>query len=136
MFLQGHDLTGVAQGIAGLDLFHLADGADVAAAQLLDLGGLLAPHDIQAAQLFRGAGAGVDHGHIRRDGAGEHLHEGVLAVLVGDGLEHKGRGHAAGGDHELLRLAVLAGGLVIVALHGVGQQVHDVVQQHQSCPCS
>ena len=131
-FLQGDDLPGVAQGIAGLDLLHLADGADVAAAQLLHLGGLLAPHRVQAAQFFRDAGAGVDHGQIRRQGAGEHLDEAVLAVLVRDGLEHEGRRHAAGGDHKGLRLAVLAGGLVIVALHGVGQQVHDVVQQHQA----
>ena len=129
--LQGDDLAGVAQGIAGLDLLHLADGADVTAAQLLDLGGLLAPHDIQAAQLLGGAGAGIDHGQVRRQSAGEDLDEAVLAVLVRDGLEHEGRGHAAGGDHEGLRLSVLAGGLVIVALHGVGQQVHDVVQQHQ-----
>ena len=129
--LQCHDLTGVAQGIAGLDLIHLGDGADVAAGELLDLGGLLAPHDIQAAQLFSGAGAGVDHGQVGGDGAGEDLHERVLAVLVGNGLEHEGGGHAAGGDHELLGLAVGAGGLVVVALHGIGQQVHDVVHQHQ-----
>ena len=80
--LQRHDLTAVAQGIAGLDLIHLGDGADIAAHQLLDLGGLLAPHGIQAAQLLVVAGAGIDHGHIRRDAAGEDLHEGVLAVLV------------------------------------------------------
>ena len=51
--------------------------------------------------------------------------------MVRDGLEHKGRGHAAGRDHKGLCLAVGTGGLVVVALHGVGQQVHDVVQQHQ-----
>ena len=129
--LQGHDLTGVAQRITGLDLFHLGNGADVAAAQLLDLGGLLAAHHIQTAQLFRGAGAGIDHGHVRRDGTGEHLHEGVLAVLVRDGLENKGRGNTAGRDYELLGLAVGKGCLVIVALHGVRQQIHDVVHEHQ-----
>ena len=52
MALQGDDLAGVAQGIAGLDLLHLADGADIAAGQLLDLHGLLAPHGVQAAQLL------------------------------------------------------------------------------------
>ena len=129
--LEGHDLTGVAQSIAGLDLIHLGDGADVAAGELLDLGGLLAAHHIQAAQLLAGAGAGVDHGEIRRDGAGEHLHEGVLAVLIGHGLKDERGGHAAGRDNELLGLAVGTGGLVIVALHGVGQQIHDVVHEHE-----
>ena len=129
--LQRHDLTGVAQRITGLDLFHLGNGTDVAAAQLLDFRCLLAPHHIQAAQLFRGAGAGIDHRHVGRDGAGEHLHERILAILVGDGLKDKGRRHAAGRDHELLGLAVGTGSLVVVALHGVGQQVHDVVHQHQ-----
>ena len=130
--LEGHDLTGVAQGVAGLDLFHLGDGADVAADQLLDLGGLLAADGIQAAQLLHAAGAGVGHGHIGGDGAGEDLHEGVLAVLIGDGLKDKGGRHAAGGHHELLGGAVGLGGLVIVALGGVGQQLHDVVHQHQA----
>jgi len=129
--LQGHHLTAVAQGVAGLDLFHLADGADIAAHQLLDLDGLLAPHGIQAAQLLAVAGAGVDQGHIRRDDTGEDLHEGIFAVLVRDGLEHEGRGHATGGDHELLGGAVRQSGLVVVALLGRGQQFHDVVQQHQ-----
>ena len=114
-----------------LDLFHLADGADVAAGQLLDLGGLLAAHLVQTAQLFGVAGAGVDQGQVRGDLAGEDLDEGILAVLVGDGLEDVSRGHAAGGDDEFFRFAVLGGGLVVVALHGVGQQVHDVVHQHE-----
>ena len=130
--LQRHDLALVAQGVAGLDLIHLGDHADVTAAQFLDLGGLLAAHGVQAAQLLSGAGTGVDQGHIRLDLAGEDLYEGVLAVLVGNGLEHKRGGHAAGGDHELLGLAVLTGSLVVVALHGVGQQVHDIVHQHQA----
>ena len=129
--LQRHDLTAVAQGIAGLDLLHLADGADIAAHQFLDLNGLLAPHGVQAAQLLVVTGTGVDQRHIRRNGAGEHLHEGVLAVLIGNGLEHKGRGNAAGRDHELLCGAVRQSGLVVVALLRRGQQLHDVVQQHQ-----
>ena len=134
--LQRHDLTAVAQGIAGLDLIHLGDGADIAAHQLLDLGGLLAPHGIQAAQLLVVAGAGIDHGHIRRDAAGEDLHEGVLAVLVRNGLEHESRGHTTGGHHEFLGGAVSQSGLMIVALLGRGQQLHDVVQQHQGAHIS
>ena len=129
--LQRHHLAAVAQGIAGFHLIHLADGPDVAAGQLLDLLGLLAPHDIQPAQLLGGPGAGVNQGQVGGDNAGEDLDVGVLAVLVGDGFKHEGGGHAAGGDHELLGLAVLAGGLVVVALHGGGQQLHDVVHQHQ-----
>ena len=129
--LQSHHLTGVAQGVAGLDLVHLADGADVAAGELLDFLCLLAGHLVQTAQLFSRAGAGVDQGQVRGDDAGEDLDHGVLAVLIGDGLEHIGGGHAAGGDHEVLGLAVLTGGLVVVALHGVGQQVGNIVHQHQ-----
>ncbi len=129
--LQRNHLPGIAEGIAGLDPFHLADGADVAAAQLLDLHGLLAPHHVQAAQLLAGAGAAVHHGQIRPDFPGQHLDKGVLAVLVGNRLEHKRRGHAAGRNHEFLRLPVLLGGLVVIALHGIGQQIHNVIHQHQ-----
>ena len=129
--LQGHDLAGVAQGVAGADLLHLADGADVAHAQLVGLGGLFAPHDVNAAQLFGLAGGGVDQAHVGLNDAGEDLHIGILAILVGHGLKDEGGGHAAGGDHEFLGLAILTGGLVIVALHGGGQQFGDVVQQHQ-----
>ena len=129
--LQRNHLPGIAEGIAGLDPFHLAEGADVAAAQLLDLHGLLAPHHVQAAQLLAGAGAAVHHGQIRPDFPGQHLDKGVLAVLVGNRLEHKRRGHAAGRNHEFLRLPVLLGGLVVIALHGIGQQIHNVIHQHQ-----
>ena len=128
--LQADHLPLVAEGVPGLDV-HFGNGADVAADQFLDLGVLLSPDGVQAAQLHLFPGAGVHHGHIRRNGAGEDLDEGVLAVLVGDGLEDEGGGHAAGGDDEFFRLAVGLGGLVVVALHGIGQQVHDVVHQHQ-----
>ena len=129
--LQRHHLTGIAQGIAGFHLLHLGNGTDIAAGELLDLGGLFAAHDIQASQFLRCAGTGVDHGQIRRQGSGEDLDKGVLAVLVGNGLEHEGRRHAAGRNHEFLRLAVGTGCLVIVAFHGIGQQVHNVVHQHE-----
>ena len=128
---QGDDLTGITQGVACLDLLHLADSADVAAGELLDLFGLLAPHDVQASQLLVVAGAGVHQGQVGGDIAGENLDEGVLAVLVGDGLEHEGTGHAAGSDCELLLGAVGSNALTHVALGGVGHQFHDVVHQHQ-----
>ena len=114
--LEGDHLSGVTQGIAGLDPVHLADGTDVAAGENLDLGVLLAAHDIHAAQLFGIAGAGVDQGRIRGDFAGEDLDEGILA----------------GRNHEFLHLAVGGGGLVVVALHGVGEQVYNVVHEHEA----
>ena len=46
-------------------------------------------------------------------------------------LNTKAVGTPPGETTNSLGLAVLRGGLVIVALHGVGQQVDDVVQQHQ-----
>ena len=128
---QGDDLTGITQGVAGLDLLHLADGADVAAGELLDLLGLLAPHLIQAAQLLGVAGAGVHQGQIGGDVAGENLDEGVLAVLVGDGLKHEGAGHAAGSNRELLLGAVGSNALTHIALGGVGHELHDVIHEHQ-----
>ena len=129
----GHeeDLAGVTQGITGLDLLQLADGADIAAGELLDLHGLLAPHGVQPAQLLGGAGAGVDQGQVGGDGAGDDLDEGVLAVLVGDRLEHEGAGYAAGGDGVFLLVAAGEHALAHVALHRVGQKLHDIVHQHQ-----
>ena len=94
--LQLHHVAGVAQGVAGLYLVHLSHSADVAAGELLHFLGLFAPDGVQPAQLLREAGAGVDDGHIRLDGAGEHLDVGVFAVLVGDCFPHKGGGHRAG----------------------------------------
>ena len=123
-------LAGIREGVAGLDLLHLADGADVAALQLLDLLGLLALHHVQAAQLLRGAGAGIDQLHVGLEVAGDDLHEGVLAVLVGDGLPHQGGGQGAGEGHELVHLAVGVLAHEGAALQGGGQQLHDDVQQH------
>ena len=54
--------------------------------------------------------------------AGEDLDEGILAVLVGDGLEHEGRGHAAGGDDEFLRFAVLGVALWWLPSMGLGSR--------------
>ena len=129
--VQLDEFAGVAQGVAGLDAVHLADGADVAAAQLLDLLALLAPHGVQPAQLLILAGGGVHQGHVGGETAGDDLDEGELAVLVGHGFEHEGGGHRALGDDEVLVLAVLVGGGGGDALQGVGQQIHDKVQQHQ-----
>ena len=129
--IQLDELAGVAQGVAGLDAVHLADGADVAAAQLLDLLVLLAPHGVQAAQLLVLAGGGVHQGQVGGEAAGDDLDKGELAVLVGHGLEHEGGGDGALGDDEVLMLAILVGGGGGDALQGVGQQVHDEVQQHQ-----
>ena len=129
--LQGHHLAAVAQGVARLDLVHLANGADVTAGEHLGLGGLLAAHLVQAADLLVLAGAGIDQSHIGSDLSGEHLDERELAVLIRNRLEHERGGHAAGRDDKLLALAILTGRLVVVALHGVGQQVHDIVHQHQ-----
>ena len=78
----------VADGVAGLPL-HLADGHDVAAAGFLDLGVLLAAHGVHAAEPIGSAHAHVAQRQIGRDLAGEHLDEGVLAELVGNGLEHE-----------------------------------------------
>ena len=129
--VQLDELPGVAQGIPGLYLIHLADGPDVAAQQLLDFLALFALHDVQAAQLLHLPGGGVHQGHVGGDVAGQHLDEGELAVLVGHGLEHEGGGHRALGGDELLLLAVLVHAGGGHALEGVGQQVHNEVQQHQ-----
>ena len=134
--LQGDHLPGVAEGVAGSDLVHLADGADIAAGEHFDLGIALAAHGVQAAKLLGFAGTGVHQRGVGGDFAGEDLNVGILAVLVGHGLPYEGRGHAAGGDHELLGLAVGSGGLVIVALLGVGQQADDVVHQHEASETS
>ena len=128
---QGDDLSGVAQGVAGLYLLHLADGADVAAGELLDLLGLLAPHLIQPAQLLAVAGAGIHQGQVGGDVAGQDLDEGVFAVLIGHRLKYEGARHAAGGYGKLLLGAVGGGALAHIALGGVGEQVHNVVHEHQ-----
>ena len=125
-----HIGLGLAQAVAGLDLVHLADGADVAAADLLGLLGLLALHDVQTAQLLGVAGGHVVQGHIAGDLAADDLDHGELAVLVGDGLEHEGSGGAVGIVGHLNRVAVV----VLSGLGGHigshGHQVHDGLHQH------
>ena len=123
--------AGIADGVARLEGVHLADGADVAADQLLDFLGLLALHDIQPSQLHRLPGTGVHQSHVGGQGAREHLHIGVLAVLVGGGLKDEGAGIGPLGEDVLLRLAVGVLHLYRGTLQGVGDQVHDGVQQHQ-----
>ena len=107
----------VAEGVAGLGVGELGDGADVAAAYLLDLDGLLALHVVDVAELLLRAGAGVHEGHVGRDLAGDDLEQGELAELVGDGLVDDGLGRA-GGVNELAALA------------RVGEEVLDGVEQN------
>ena len=123
------DLARLAERVAGLDLVHLGDGADVAAGELLDLGILLALGDVQAAELLGLAGAGVDHGHIGLDGAGEHLDVGILAVLVGNGLEDERGRQCAGRDDELGGLAVLILGHQGAGVLRLGKKLDDGIHQ-------
>ena len=123
------DLARLAERIAGLDLVHLGDGADVAAGELLDLGILLALGDVQAAELLGLAGAGIDHGHIGLDGAGEHLDVGILAVLVGNGLEDERGRQCAGRDDELGGLAVLILGHQGAGVLRLGKKLDDGIHQ-------
>ena len=111
---QLHLVLGVAHGVAGLPV-HLANGHDVAAAGFLYLGGLLAADGVQTAQLIGAGGADVAQGHIGSDLALHHLHEAVLTELVGNGLEHEANG--------------AAGGLDTLHLGGVGNVVHNTLQQ-------
>ena len=123
------DLARLAERVAGLDLVHLGDGADVAAGELLDLGILLALGDVQAAELLGLAGAGVDHGHIGLDGAGEHLDVGILAVLVGNGLEDERGRQCAGRDDEFGGLAVLILGHQGAGVLRLGKKLDDGIHQ-------
>ena len=114
----GRGLNGlaVAEGVAGLGVGELGDGADVAAAYLLDLDGLLALHVVDVAELLLRAGAGVHEGHVGRDLAGDDLEEGELAELVGDGLVDYGLGRSVLVD-------------ALAALARVGEEVLDGVEQ-------
>ena len=128
--VEADDVLGVAQGVAGLDLVHFADGADVAAADLLGLLALLAFHDIQAAQLLGVAGGGVIQGHVAGDLAADDLDHGILAVLVGDGLEYDGGGGAVGIEGDLDVIAVVILGGLGGHIGGHRGQVQDGLQQH------
>ncbi len=128
---QLHHVLGIAQRLAGLEAVHLGDGADVTAGDLLDLLVLLALDGIQTAQLLGLAGGGIVEGHIAGDLTGNHLHQGVLAVLVGDRLENDGGGGAVGIPLDLHGvLAGLVSGLLGRHFLGTGDQVHDGAQQH------
>ena len=128
--VETHDVLGVAQGVAGLDLIHLADGADVAAADLLDLLALLTLHDVQAAQLLGVAGGGVIQGHVAGDLAADDLDHGILAVLIGNGLEYDGGGGAVGieGHLDVVAVVILSG--LGGHIGGHGHQVQDGLHQH------
>ena len=128
---QLHNFLRIAEGVAGLDPVHLGDGADIAAGDLLDFLVLLALDGVQAAQLLSFPGGGIVERHIAGDLAGNDLHKGVLAVLIGDGLEHDGGGGAVGvpGHFHRVLAGLVAGGLV-GHLHGAGHQIHNGLQQH------
>jgi len=106
----------LAERVAGLDLIHLTDGADVAAADFLRLLALLALHDIQAADLLGVAGRHVVERHIALDLAADDLDDGILAILVGDGLEHQRRGRP-------VRIIGHLDGVAVVILGGNGRHV-------------
>ena len=128
---QLHGALGIAEGLAGLQAVHLGDSADVAAGDLLDLLVLLALDGVEPAQLLGLAGGGVVEVHIAGDLTGDHLDQGVLAVLVGDGLEDDGGGGAVGIPLDLHGvLAGLVRGLLGGHLQGPGDQIHDGAQQH------
>ena len=116
-------VLGIGDGVAGLPV-HLADGHDIAAAGLGDLGILLAAHGVHTAELIVGGGAHIAQGHTGRDLAGENLDKAVLAELVGYGLEHEA-------EHAVVLL--LGGGAVIgdALQHGDGADIgHRVGGEH------
>ena len=128
---QLYHALGVAQGLAGLQAVHLGDGADVAAGDLFDFLVLLALDGIQAAQLLGLAGVGVIKGHVAGNLTGDDLHQGILAVLVGDGLEDDGGSGAVGVALDLDGvLAGLVRSFLGGHLQGGGNQVNDGGQKH------
>ena len=127
--LDGDKLAGLAERVAGADGGKLREHADVAAADLRGLGVVLALREERVAELFIVAGAGVNNGHGVFDVAGEDLEVGVLAVLVGDGVEHE-RGHGAVGiQRELGLLAFLVDADGGLALQRGRRKADKVVQQ-------
>ena len=105
---------GIAHGVAGLPI-HLADGNDVAAAGVLDLGHGLAGGGVEAAQLIGAGGAQVAEGHVGGDVALHDLDKAVLAELVGHGLEHEALGEAVG--------------INALSLGGIGNVIGDALQE-------
>ena len=110
------DALRVAEGVAGLNAVHLGDGADVAAADLLDLLVLLALEGVETAELFGVAGGGVVEGHIAGDLAADDLDQRELAVLVGNGLEDDGGGGTVFIVGDL-------NGVAVVVLRGLGGHI-------------
>ena len=113
-------LLRVADGVAGLPV-HLADGNDVAAAGILDFGGLLAAHAVEAAELIGGGSAHVAQGQVGSDAALHDLDKAVLAELVRNRLEHE----ALYGSSRIDAFDVNRGGNIVHhALHkGFGADV-------------
>ena len=117
-----------AEGIAVLDGGELGEDADVAAADLGGLSVVLALREEHVAELFRVAGADVLDGHGVLDVAGDDLEVGVLAVLVGHGVEDESHGAAVRVELEFRLFAIddLGHGL---ALEGVRRELDEIGQQ-------
>ena len=120
--LEGGDLPGQTQRVAGLHRAELGGNAQIAAADLGRLGEGLALGEEDIGELFSGAGAGVDQAHALGDVAGDDLEVGVLAELVGGGLEDEDRGASLGVEHQLAALGSGHG----QTLQGVGAELHNV----------
>ena len=81
--------NGHGQGVAGLGGDQLGNRADIAAGDLLDLGGLFAADRIDVTDLLGAAHACVEHRHIRLDRACNDLEVRESAVLIRSGLEYE-----------------------------------------------
>ena len=135
--MQLHDVFRIAQRVAGLHLVHLADGADVAAADLLGFLALLALHHIQAAQLLGVSGSRVIQGHIACHLAAQHFNHGILAVLVGNRLENDGRSGTVGINFQFDGVAVviqrLLGGHISRNRHQIADRLHQHLHAQSCC---
>ena len=124
---QSHALG--ADGVVGLELVHLCDGADVAGGDALDfLDGLLAAHDVHTAHLFAVAGTAVGQRCVAGQGAVDDLDIGVLAILVRDSLEHECHGVAVAYG-QLDGFAVRVSACHGQTFGGIGDQVDDSLQE-------
>ena len=125
--IQSHALG--ADGVVGLELVHLCDGADVAGSDALDfLDGLLAAHDVHTAHLFAVAGTAVGQRCVAGQGAVDDLDIGILAILVRDSLEHECHGVAVAYgqlDGFAVRVSTCHG----QTFGGIGNQVDDSLQE-------